>query len=57
MNAEKILKIIKLNPKYFKIRPNNKLLFFKDWGSHESKINDIIDLLKKFNLSMENEQS
>ena len=57
VNAEKILKIIKLNPKYFKIRPNNKLLFFKDWGSHESKINDIIDLLKKFNLSMENEQS
>ena len=48
INAEKVIEIVRKNPDNFKIRPNNKLLFFNIWNSQKDKINDIIQLLKTF---------
>ena len=50
-NAEKVIEIVRKNPDNFKIRPNNKLLFFNIWNSQKDKINDIIQLLKTFSSS------
>ena len=47
-NAKKVIEIIKQNPECFKIRPNNKILFCKDWSSQKTAINDIINLLTVF---------
>ena len=51
INAEKVIEIVRKNPDNFKIRPNNKLLFFNIWNSQKDKINDIIQLLKTFSSS------
>ena len=51
INAEKVIEIVRKNPDNFKIRPNNKLLFFNIWNTQKDKINDIIQLLKTFSLS------